>query len=70
VDYYDQGQKLLKRQTLEWQLVKGLRVWKRTNVTNIQNGHRTVFDVSGLQVNIGLKDEDFTAERLKLGLDR
>jgi len=70
VDYYDQAQKLLKRQTLEWQLVKGLRVWKRTIVTNIQNGHRTVFDVSGLQVNIGLKDEDFTAESLKSGLDR
>ncbi len=70
VDYYDQGQKLLKRQTLEWQLVKGLRVWKRTIVTNIQNGHRTVFDVSGLEVNIGLRDEDFTAQSLKSGLDR
>ncbi len=70
VDYYDRSQKLLKRQTLEWQWVQNLRVWKRTIVTNIQNGHRTVFDVSGLQVNIGLKDEDFTEQTLKSGLHR
>jgi len=70
IDYYDQGKKLLKRQTLEWQEVDQLRVWKRTNVTNIQNGHRTVFDVSALQINVGLQDEDFTEQALKSGVER
>lgn len=69
VDYYDQGQKLLKRQTLAWQVVETFRVWKRTHVTNLQNGHRTIFDVSDIQVNIGLKDENFTAQALKMGMD-
>ena len=70
IDYYDQGEKLLKRQTIEWQEVDQLHVWKRTIVTNIQNGHRTVFDVSGLQINIGLKDEDFTEAALRAGVGR
>lgn len=70
IDYYDQGQKLLKRQIIEWQAVDHFLVWKRINVTNIQNGHRTVFDVSALQVNIGLKDEDFTEQALKAGSKR
>lgn len=68
IDYYDPDQKLLKRQTIEWQQVKQMTVWKRTNVTNIQNAHRTVFEVSGLEINTHLKDQDFTERALKQGL--
>ena len=68
IDYYDPDQKLLKRQTIEWQQVKQMSVWKRTNVTNIQNAHRTVFEVSGLEINTHLQDQDFTERALKQGL--
>ncbi len=67
IDYYDRNKKLLKRQTIDWQTVGGLFVWKETKVTNVQNGHRTLFGVEGLEVNIGLQDGDFTERTLKRG---
>lgn len=70
IDYYDLNQKLLKRQTIDWQTLNNLHVWKKTNVTNVQNGHRTIFEVSDLEVNIGLKDGDFSERRLKTGVRR
>ncbi len=70
IDYYDRNQKLLKRQTIDWQVLNKLHVWKKTHVTNVQNGHRTIFEVSDLEVNIGLKDGDFSERRLKTGVRR
>ena len=70
IDYYDRNKKLLKRQTIDWQTVGGLFVWEKTNVTNVQNGHRTIFGVEDLEVNIGLKDGDFTERTLKRGRKR
>ncbi|MFQ5780551.1 MAG: outer membrane lipoprotein-sorting protein [Nitrospiria bacterium] len=70
IDYYDRNRKLLKRQTIDWQTLNNLHVWKRTNVTNVQNGHRTVFEVNNLEVNIGLKDNDFSERTLKTGIRR
>lgn len=67
-DYYDRNGKLLKRQTIEWQTLNNFNVWKKTEVTNIQNGHRTIFEVSDLHVNGGLQDEDFTERSLKTGI--
>jgi len=70
IDYYDRNKKLLKRQTIDWQTIDDLYVWKQTRVTNVQNGHRTVFEVEDLRVNIGLKDSDFTERSLKTGIRR
>jgi len=70
IDYYDRNQKLLKRQTIDWQKISGLSVWKKTSVTNIQNGHRTLFEVEDLEVNIGLEDSDFTERSLKTGIKK
>lgn len=70
IDYYDRNQKLLKRQTIEWQTLDSLSVWKKTEVTNVQNGHRTIFEVSDLKVNTGLQDGDFTERTLKAGVKR
>ncbi|MFY9270187.1 MAG: outer membrane lipoprotein-sorting protein [Candidatus Manganitrophaceae bacterium] len=67
IDYHDRNGKLLKRQTIEWQTLKEFSVWKKTEVTNVQNGHRTIFEVSDLQVNGGLQDDDFTERSLKTG---
>lgn len=68
IDYYDRNSKLLKRQTIEWQSLDNFSVWKKTEVTNVQNGHRTIFEVSDLRVNGGLEDEDFTERSLKTGI--
>lgn len=68
IDYYDRNSKLLKRQIIEWQSLDNFSVWKKTEVTNVQNGHRTIFEVSDLHVNTGLEDEDFTERTLKTGI--
>ncbi len=65
IDYYDRTEKLLKRQTIQWQQVKQLSVWKQTKVINVQNGHRTIFEVSDLKVNIGLNDQLFSERALR-----
>lgn len=70
IDYYDRNQKLLKRQTIEWQTLDKLNVWKKTEVTNVQNSHRTIFEVSDLEVNAGLQDGDFTERTLKTGVKK
>ena len=70
IDYYDRNQKLLKRQTIEWQTLDKLNVWKKTEVTNVQNSHRTIFEVSDLKVNAGLQDGDFTERTLKTGVKK
>lgn len=70
IDYYDRNKKLLKRQTIDWQTVGGLFVWEKTHVTNVQNGHQTLFVVEDLEVNLGLQDRDFTERTLKRGRKR
>lgn len=68
IDYYDRNAKLLKKQMIEWQTLDNFSVWKKTEVINVQNGHKTIFEVSDLHVNGGLQDEDFTERSLKTGL--
>jgi len=65
-DYFDLNHRLLKRQSIAWQKVEGYDVWKRTHVKNLQNGHQTLFEVSGVSVNVGLQDSDFSQGALKL----
>jgi outer membrane lipoprotein-sorting protein len=71
IDYYDRHGKLLKRQTIEWNThkdgEKNVYVWKKTDIVNVQNGHKTLFLVSDLKINMGLSDEDFTERVLQGG---
>jgi len=71
IDYYDQNGRLLKRQTIDWQTLKDrgndVYVWKKTEIVNVQNGHKTIFEVSDLTLNVGLTDADFTERVLKTG---
>jgi len=72
IDYYDRSGKLLKNQTIDWQVLQEKQtpvyVWKTTEVTNVQRKHKTIFTVSELKINIGLADGDFTDRMLKIGL--
>ncbi len=71
IDYYDRNGKLLKRQTIDWNVLKdgeeSVYIWKKTDIMNIQNGHKTIFTVSDLKINTGLSDEDFTERMLQGG---
>lgn len=71
IDYYDQKGEFLKQQTIDWEILndKGSDIyfWKKTNVVNMQNHHRTVLEISNRTINIGLSDDDFTERALKAG---
>lgn len=67
VDYYDKKGEPLKQQILKWQSVKNAWVWDEVVVKNVQTGHSSVFRVTDVQVNVGLRDDDFTERALRVG---
>lgn len=67
IEYYDRKNEPLKVQDITWQKSGDLWVWKRTTVKNLQTGHSTIFEISGLRVNVGLKDRLFTKRMLRRG---
>lgn len=71
IDYYDRKGQLLKRQTIDWQSIKEkedtIYIWKKTDIVNVQTGHKTIFEVNDLKVNVGFSDEDFTERALTTG---
>ena len=71
IDYYDRNGKLLKRQTIDWNDLKDgekkIHIWQKTDIINVQSGHKTVFLVSDLKINSGLSDGDFTERALQGG---
>ncbi len=70
IDYYDVKKELLKTQALEWQRVGKALVFKKMEVTNVQTQHKTIYEISDLKIDSGLRDEDFTERVLKTGLRR
>ena len=64
-EYYDARGRLLKTQWLDWQEVKGVWLWKRTEVRLPQSSKKTVIELTDLQVNTGL-DTGFFSERTLL----
>lgn len=71
IDYFDIKGKLLRHQTIDWEMFKGkeddIFVWKRSDIENVQNGDKTVFQVTDLEINIGLTDNDFNERTLGSG---
>ncbi len=68
VEYYDSGGALLKVQKLKWQKVKNAWVWDEVTVDNIKTGHSSIFRVTDVEVNVGLKDRLFTERTLRRGI--
>lgn len=64
IDYFDKSNTLLKTQLLQWQRHGDAWVWDRVEVRNVQNGHRSVFEVSEVKVNAGLDDTIFSERNL------
>jgi len=67
IDYYDQGNELLKVQFIKWQEVGGAWVWDRVLVRNVRNKTASVFQISGVSINTDLKDELFSERTLVKG---
>ncbi len=67
IDYYDRKGDLLKTQTIDWQEKGGFHIYKKMVVNNIQTGHSTIFTISDLKLNNGLKDDELTERALKAG---
>jgi len=70
IDYYDIKMDKLKTQILEWKKFGKALVYQKMEVTNVQKNHKTLYEISDLQLDNGLKDGDFKDRVLKRGLRR
>ncbi len=69
IDYFGVSGTPIKRQTIEWQKVDNLWVWRRVVGENLVTNERTELDISDIKLNSGLTDEVFSARTLRLGKD-
>jgi outer membrane lipoprotein-sorting protein len=70
INYYDRKGDLLKTQTIDWMEKDGVHIYKQMVVKNIQTGHSTIFTISDLKLDNGLRDDELTERALKTGLRR
>lgn len=68
IEYYDLKGDLLKTQKIEWQELSSYKVFKTVEVVNVQTQHKTIFEISDVRINTGLKDDLFTERTLKTGV--
>jgi outer membrane lipoprotein-sorting protein len=67
VEYYDANGQLLKIQLLDWEEIKGVWLWKKTEVRIPGSPRKTVIELSDLKVNSGLESSFFTERTLLSG---
>lgn len=67
IDYYDSKANLLKEQFIKWQRVNGAWVWDRVLVRNYQTLRASIFLISDVKINTGLKDDIFSERTLRAG---
>lgn len=70
VEFYDRTMKPLKLQLTTWQKVGDVLVWKRSEIVNVQSKHKTIFEISDVKNNVGLKDSRFSDRMLLRGPGR
>jgi len=69
IAYYDAKGVLLKEQLLDWQRVGGAWMWRRVVVTDVQERHESVFEMSNVKVDTGLTDRQFSKRAMKSGVE-
>ncbi len=67
IEFYDRNMNPLKIQLIIWQRIEDILVWKRSEIINVQTRHRTIFEISGVKINAGLRDALFTDRTLVRG---
>lgn len=65
IDYFSDGETLLKTQWIDWQLVDNVYVWKASQVVNAESSRKTFVEVSDIKINAGLQDDQFSERALK-----
>lgn len=70
VEFYDRNMKGLKLQTIFWEKIGDVLVWTRSEITNVQSKHQTIFEITDIKNNTGLKDSVFAARVLEKGPPR
>jgi hypothetical protein len=66
-DYFDPRGQLLKQQDITWQRSGEAWLWDEMTVQNVQTGHSSLFRVTDVKTNVGLKDDLFTERNLTRG---
>ncbi len=70
VEFYDRTMKPLKLQLTSWQKVGDVLVWKRSEITNVQSKHKTIFEITDVKNDTGLEDSRFSDRMLLRGPNR
>lgn len=68
IEFYDPRGSLLKTEELTWQKVGDAWVWDEVLVENRQTGHSSLFGVTNVRINTGLKESYFSERTLKRGM--
>lgn len=69
IDYYGSGATPEKQQEITWERRDKVWVWTRVLGVQAKNGARTLLEISDIRVNLGLKDDVFSARSLRLGVE-
>lgn len=69
IDYYGSGTAPEKQQEIKWERRDKAWVWTRVLGVQAKSGARTLLEISDIRVNLGLKDEVFSARSLRLGIE-
>lgn len=67
VEYYDKRGDLLKTQVIQWQRVDGAWIWDKVIVKNAQTQRSSLFEVTDVEIDVGLQDSVFRERTLRLG---
>ena len=64
IEFYDKNRTIEKISTTEYEKIEGLWVANRVNMQNIKKRHKTTIIMTDIKINQGLKDDEFTVEKL------
>ena len=64
-EYYDDDGVLEKRSSSNYQKIDGLWVVNEVSMENVKKMHKTTIIMTDIKINMGLKDDEFTVEKLR-----
>ena len=67
IEYFDDRDRLVLEQAIEWQTLGRAQVWRRVLARNPTNGARTELLIDDTRIDQGLTDRYFSKRRMRLG---
>ena len=65
LDFYDKSGKLVKTQYTTWDRFDKAWVWRKVVVKNLQTKATVIYEMTDVEINVGLKESDFSQRALK-----